>query len=61
MTVMFAVGIMNVVWIAVLGFLMALEKTVHRLWIPRAIGVFLILWGVFVLALSDAGQTLLTG
>ena len=61
MTVMFAVGIMNVIWIAVLGFLMALEKTVHRLWIPRAIGVFLILWGAFVLALSDAGQALLTG
>ncbi|WP_425087420.1 DUF2182 domain-containing protein [Stappia sp.] len=61
MTVMFAVGIMNVIWIAVLGFLMALEKTVHRLWIPRAIGVFLILWGIFVLALSDAGQALLTG
>ena len=61
MTVMFAVGIMNVIWIAVLGFLMALEKTVHRLWIPRAIGVFLILWGAFVLALSDAGRALLTG
>ncbi|WP_037545073.1 DUF2182 domain-containing protein [Stappia stellulata] len=59
MTVMFAVGIMNVVWIAVLGFLMALEKTVHRLWIPRAIGIFLVAWGLFVLALSDAGQALL--
>jgi len=61
MTVMFAVGVMNVIWIAVLGLLMAVEKTVFRMWIPRAVGVFLIVWGGFVLALSDAGQALLGG
>ncbi len=61
MTVMFAVGVMNVLWIAVLGLLMTIEKTVFRFWIPRAIGVFLIVWGLFVLALSDAGQKILFG
>ena len=59
MTVMFAVGVMNVLWIAVLGLLMGIEKTVFRLWIPRAIGVFLILWGLALLAFSDAGRALL--
>ena len=61
MTVMFAVGVMNVIWIAVLGFLMAIEKTVFNLWIPRAVGVFLIVWGLFVLSLSDAGHAILAG
>lgn len=59
MTVMFAVGIMNVVWIAVLGLLMAIEKTTQATWIPRAVGVFLIVWGGFLLAMSDAGRALL--
>lgn len=59
MTVMFAVGVMNVLWIAILGLLMALEKTVFRPWVPRAIGVFLIAWGLMLLALSDAGRALL--
>lgn len=56
MTVMFAVGIMNVVWIAVLGLLMAVEKTVHAMWVPRAVGVLLLLWGSLLLAVSDAGR-----
>jgi predicted metal-binding membrane protein len=59
MTVMFAVGIMNVVWIAVLGLLMAVEKTVHAMWVPRAVGVLLLLWGTLLLAASDAGKAIL--
>lgn len=58
MTVMFAVGIMNVVWIAVLGLLMAVEKTVHAMWAPRAVGVLLLFWGGFLLAASDAGKAI---
>ncbi len=48
MTVMFAVGIMNIVWIALLGGVMALEKTFPSRILPAAIGVFLILWAVFL-------------
>ncbi len=45
MTVMFAVGLMNIIWIAVLGAVMALEKTFPSRILPGAIGAFLLLWG----------------
>lgn len=45
MTVMFAVGIMNIVWIALLGAIMAIEKTFPSSWLPRAIGLFCLAWG----------------
>lgn len=45
MSVMFAVGLMNVLWIALLGGVMALEKTVASRLFPIAIGVFLLGWG----------------
>lgn len=45
MTVMFAVGIMNIVWIAVLGAIMAIEKTYPSTWFPRAIGLLCLCWG----------------
>lgn len=48
MTVMFAVGIMNIVWIALLGGIMVLEKTFPSRFFPAAIGVFLILWAGFL-------------
>ena len=50
MTVMFAVGVMNLVWIAFLGALMVIEKSVPNRWVPRGIGVFLLTLGVLVLA-----------
>ncbi|MES0882069.1 DUF2182 domain-containing protein [Roseibium sp. SCP14] len=48
MTVMFAVGLMNIVWIALLGAVMALEKTFPSRIFPVAIGVFLISWAAFL-------------
>ena len=53
MTVMFAVGIMNIVWIALLGAIMAIEKTFPSFWFPKAIGVFCLAWGM-ALALAMA-------
>lgn len=45
MTVMFAVGLMNVIWIAALGAVMALEKTFPSRYLPKVIGAILLLWG----------------
>ena len=59
MAVMFAVGVMNVIWIAALGFLMAIEKLVLNPLLPRAIGAFLLLWGLIILAASPGGQAIL--
>ena len=53
MAVMFAVGVMNVLWIAILGAAMALEKIVVNTWIPRALGVLFLLWGSAVLMMSE--------
>ncbi|WP_299470447.1 DUF2182 domain-containing protein [uncultured Roseibium sp.] len=48
MTVMFAVGLMNILWIALLGCVMALEKAFPSRIAPPAIGIFLIAWAVFL-------------
>ncbi|SUB01213.1 Predicted metal-binding integral membrane protein [Pannonibacter phragmitetus] len=53
MTVMFAVGIMNIIWVGLLGAVMALEKNLPSRWFYKATGVFLLLWG-----LSLMGATL---
>ncbi|WP_186393386.1 DUF2182 domain-containing protein [Pannonibacter sp. CS1GBFMT1] len=45
MTVMFAVGIMNIIWVGLLGAVMALEKNLPSRWFYKAAGVFLLLWG----------------
>ncbi|TWI93010.1 putative metal-binding membrane protein [Roseibium hamelinense] len=45
MTVMFAVGIMNIVWIAVLGALMALEKTFPNRVLTPLMGLLFLSWG----------------
>lgn len=44
MTVMFAVGLMNILWIALLGAVMALEKTFVSRTLPYAIGIALLAW-----------------
>lgn len=59
MVVMFAVGVMNVVWIAVLGAVMVWEKLSASLWVSRAIGVVLIVWGALMIANSPVGAALL--
>ena len=55
MLVMFAVGVMNVVWMAGLGIVMTVEKIGSRQRFTYAVGVALIVAGVvFVLALFAA-------
>ena len=59
MAVMFAVGVMNILWMAILGVLMGIEKVVPNPWVTRGIGLFLIVWGLMVLSISPAGRTIL--
>ncbi|MBA5776786.1 DUF2182 domain-containing protein [Stappia sp. F7233] len=61
MSVMFAVGVMNVLWIALLGFVMAVEKIVVSRWLSPAIGVLLIAWGGLMILSSPAGQAWFAG
>jgi predicted metal-binding membrane protein len=51
MLVMFAVGVMNIVWMASLGIVMTVEKFGSGKWFSRAVGIVLIALGIgFVLA-----------
>jgi predicted metal-binding membrane protein len=52
MLVMFAVGVMNVVWMALLGAIMGLEKVMVTSRFSRAIGIILITVGVIFVATS---------
>jgi predicted metal-binding membrane protein len=52
MLVMFAVGVMNVVWMAILGTIMGLEKVMATARFSRAIGVVLAGLGAIFVALS---------
>jgi predicted metal-binding membrane protein len=56
MAVMFAVGLMNVVWMAALGIVMAGEKIATTTRFSRAIGVVLGLIGIAMIATSVAAQ-----
>jgi len=56
MTVMFAVGLMNVLWIAFLGGLMALEKTFPSRGLPYVIGAGMLTWAGFLVYLILNGQ-----
>lgn len=58
MVVMFAVGVMNVVWIAVLGAVMVWEKLTSSPWASRVIGAVLIVWGGLLIANSPVGAAL---
>lgn len=59
MVVMFAVGVMNVVWIAVIGAVMVTEKVTLSLAVPRLVGVVLLLWGAALVLASPVGAVLL--
>jgi predicted metal-binding membrane protein len=59
MVVMFAVGVMNVVWIAVIGAVMVTEKVTTSLAVPRLVGVVLLLWGGALILASPVGAALL--
>jgi predicted metal-binding membrane protein len=50
MLVLFAVGVMSLPWVLLIAAYVALEKLAPRTtWLPRAAGVVLCLWGVFLL------------
>lgn len=59
MVVMFAVGVMNVVWMAVLTVLMVAEKTGSGRALTWGIGAGLIAWGGLLLAVSEPGRRLM--
>ncbi len=59
MVVMFAVGVMNVVWIAILGAVMTVEKVTTSLAVPRLVGVVLLVWGAALVLFSPVGGALL--
>jgi predicted metal-binding membrane protein len=49
MALLFVLGVMNILWIAVLTIIVALEKIIPRAkWFSTATGIVLILWGVWV-------------
>jgi predicted metal-binding membrane protein len=51
MAMLFAVGVMNLWWIAALSLLVLVEKVARGgQWLGRASGLLLIAWGAWVLA-----------
>ncbi|SHN18889.1 DUF2182 domain-containing protein [Roseibium suaedae] len=56
MAVMFAVGVMNVLWVALLGVLMAVEKSLPSRWIYRIAGAVFLVWGTGLGALILMAQ-----
>jgi predicted metal-binding membrane protein len=56
MAVMFAVGVMNVVWMAALGMVMTVEKMLAGHRFSHAVGAALIVTGVVVVAFSVAAH-----
>ncbi|MFL4978244.1 MAG: DUF2182 domain-containing protein, partial [Xanthobacteraceae bacterium] len=55
MLVMFAVGVMNVVWMAAMGVVMAMEKSSSTTRFSRAVGiVFIAIGAVFVVSSAVA-------
>lgn len=59
MAVMLAVGLMNLVWIALLAVVMTVEKIAARRSFSAAIGIVLVAWGLALVAASPAGTALL--
>ncbi len=60
MTVMFAVGVMNVIWIAALGAVMSIEKLATDRWPSWIIGGMLATVAAIIIVQSPAGQRLLS-
>ncbi len=58
MVLMFAVGIMNIIWIALLGLIMTLEKKSKTPFTSYGIGVALLLWGGANVYFARAGLSL---
>jgi predicted metal-binding membrane protein len=50
MALLFVLGVMNLVWIAVLSLFVLIEKIVpNGLWVGRVSGIALIVWGALLL------------
>jgi predicted metal-binding membrane protein len=50
MALLFALGVMNLAWVAVISVVVLLEKVTPRgVWLARGSGVLLIGWGAHVL------------
>jgi predicted metal-binding membrane protein len=60
MVVMFAVGVMNVVWIVALGAIMTIEKLSPSPWVSRIVGLVFLAWGAGLVAASPVGVALLS-
>jgi predicted metal-binding membrane protein len=56
MLVMFAVGVMNILWMAVMGVIMGVEKILGTTRFSRAVGVAFLAIGVGIIASSVAAQ-----
>jgi predicted metal-binding membrane protein len=56
MGLMLAVGVMNVIWMAVLGVVMAAEKIATTTRFSRAVGGVLILIGIVLIATAVIAQ-----
>jgi predicted metal-binding membrane protein len=51
MSLLFLLGVMNILWIAALSVLVGLEKLLPRgIWLSSAIGLILTSWGTFIIA-----------
>jgi len=50
MTLCFALGVMNMLWMAALTAFMLLEKITDNKWISRTAGLILVVWGLWVVA-----------
>ncbi len=55
MLLMFALGAMNIVWMAALGALMTAEKLTRGLWLTRSLGVGFIALGIYFMVSAGAG------
>ena len=50
MILLFVTGIMNLLWVAIIAAFVLVEKLLLQIkWIPRAAGVLLIFYGLFLL------------
>ena len=50
MVLSFVLGVMNMLWMAVLTAFMVLEKAIDNRWISRVAGMILVVWGLWVVA-----------
>jgi predicted metal-binding membrane protein len=52
MLVMFAVGVTNIFWMALIGLFALVEKQVEGRWTSRVAGTILLVWAAMLLVVS---------